>query len=73
VSDWTDYAVTTNAPLEKVEAVLGGIGASAAHSSVEAEGAEITVSFFGKKADPNSFIFAREVAYDGFTGERRAI
>jgi hypothetical protein len=73
VSDWTDYTVTTNAPIEKVEAVLEGIGASAAHSAVEVEGSTIAVSFFGKKADPNSFIFARELGYDGFNADRVAI
>lgn len=73
MSEWTDYAVTTNAPMEKVEAVLEGIGASAAHSSIDVNGSDITVGFFGKKAEPNSFIFAREVQYDGFTGERISV
>jgi hypothetical protein len=75
VSDWTDYVVTTNAPIEKVEAVLAGLDTTAQTGSAQAEvdGANVTVSFFGKKAEPNSFIFAREVGYDGFSADRRAV
>ncbi len=68
----SDYNVTTNAPIEKVQDVLDGIGASAAHSDVTESDGSITVKFYGKKAEPNSFIFAREVGYDGFTAERVA-